>query len=68
MIDENAAVIRQPEDNSSFQPYTPRELSEWNYRIYGLNGINKANRRDLRSLLTQANELLEILKKEYHLE
>ena len=68
MIDENAAVIRQPAVNSSFQPYTSRELSEWNYRIYGLNGINKANRRDLRLLLKQANGLLEILKKEYHLE
>ena len=68
MIDENAAVVRPPQDNASFQSYTTRELSEWNYRIYGLNGINKANRRDLRSLLKQAKELLEILKREYHLE
>ena len=68
MIDENAAVVRPPQNNASFQSYTTRELSEWNYRIYGLNGINKANRRDLRSLLKQANELLEILKKEYHIE
>jgi hypothetical protein len=68
MIDENAAVVRLPADNSSFQPYTKRELYEWNYRIYGLNGINKANRRDLRLLLKQAGELLEILKKEYNLE
>jgi len=68
MIDENAAVVRPPHTNTSFQSYTARELAEWNYRIYGLNGINKANRRDLRSLLKQATELLEILKKEYHLE
>ena len=67
MIDENSAVVRPPPDNASFQPYTSRELYEWNYRIYGLNGINKANRRDLRMLLKQANDLLEILKKEYHL-
>jgi hypothetical protein len=67
MIDENSAVIRLPPDNSSFQSYTQRELYEWNYRIYGLIGINKANRRDLRSLLNQATELLDILKKEYHL-
>jgi len=68
MIDENAAVVRPTPDNSSFQPYTSRELYEWNYRIYGLNGINKANRRDLRLLLKQATELLELLKKKYHLE
>jgi len=68
MIDENAAVVKPTPDNSSFQPYTSRELYEWNYRIYGLNGINKANRRDLRLLLKQATELLELLKKKYHLE
>ena len=68
MLDENAGVARPPADNSSFQPYTKRELYEWNYRIYGLNGINKANRRDLRSLLKQATELLDLLKKEYHLQ
>jgi hypothetical protein len=68
MIDENAAVVNPPPGDASFQPFTKRELSEWNYRIYGLNGINKANRRDLRLLLKQANDLLELLKKEYHLE
>ena len=68
MIDENATVVRPPQDNTSFQSYSARDLSEWNYRIYGLNGINKANRRDLRLLLKQATALLEILKKEYHLE
>ena len=68
MIDENAVVFRPPPDNTSFQPFTSRELAEWNYRIYGLNGINKANRRDLRLLLNQATALLNILKEEYHLE
>ena len=68
LMDENAAVVRQTPDNTSFQPYSSRELAEWNYRIYSLNGINKANRRDLRLLLKQATTLLEILRKEYHLE
>lgn len=67
MIDENAAVINQPPDFSSFQAYTKRELYEWNYRIYGMGGINKANRRDIRLLLQQATNLLILLKKEYHL-
>ena len=68
IIDENATVVNLPPDNASFQPFTKRELSEWNYRIFGLGGINKANRRDLRSLLNQATELLNLLKKEYHLQ
>jgi hypothetical protein len=68
MLDENVAVIGPPEGNPSMQPYTGRELYEWNYRVYGMKSINKANRRDLRSLLHQAKNLLEILKKEYHLE
>jgi hypothetical protein len=68
MMDENAAVVNLPTNNPPLQPYNKRELYEWNYRIYGLNGINKANRRDLKLLLHEANKLLEILKKEYHLE
>jgi hypothetical protein len=68
MLDENVNVIGPPAGNPSMQPYTKRELYEWNYRVYGIKSINKANRRDLKSLLQQANNLLAILKKEYHLE
>ena len=68
MLDENVAVIGPPAGNPSMQPYTKRELYEWNYRVYGIKAINKANRRDLKSLLIQAGDLLAILKKEYHLE
>jgi hypothetical protein len=68
MMDENAAVVRPAADNSLLQPYNKRELYEWNYRLFGLNGINKANRRDLRLLLKQATELVDLLKKEYHLQ
>lgn len=68
MLDENAAVIGPPEGNPAMQPYTSRELYEWNYRVYGLKAINKASRRDFRSLLQQANNLLMLLGKEYHLE
>ena len=65
MIDENSFATREPKGDLHLQPYDKRELYEWNYRIYGLKGINKANRRQLRSLLDQANSLLELLKKEY---
>ena len=67
MLDENAGVIRAAPDNAVLQPYSKRELYEWNYRLYGLGGINKANRRDLRLLLKQAENLLMLLHKEYHL-
>ncbi|HET9744784.1 MAG TPA: hypothetical protein VFP97_03665 [Chitinophagaceae bacterium] len=67
MMDENAAVLRVPEQGLQLQPYANRELYEWNYRVYGLNGINKANRRDLRLLLRQAGNLLTVLQKEYNL-
>lgn len=68
MLDENANIVSSPKDNPAFQPYSKRELYEWNYRLYGLKAINKANRRDLKSLLQQANNLLNTLEKEYHLE
>jgi hypothetical protein len=68
MLDENVVVIGPPKGNPSMQPYSSRELYEWNYRVYGIKAINRANRRDLKLLLQQAKNLLEILKKEYHLE
>jgi hypothetical protein len=68
MLDENTIVTGPPAGNPLLQPYTNRELYEWNYRLYGIRAINRANRRDLRSLLNQGKRLLEILKKEYHLE
>ena len=68
MMDENAAIVNLPTNNPPLQPHNKKELYEWNYRVYGLNAINKANRRDLKLLLQQANNLLVILKKEYHLE
>jgi len=68
MLDENVVVIGPPKGNPSMQPYNSRELYEWNYRVYGIKAINRANRRDLKLLLQQANNLLAILKIEYHLE
>jgi hypothetical protein len=67
MLDENANVTRLTGGNPALQPYDRRELYEWNYRLYGLKAINKASRRDLRSLLHQAINLLNTLKKAYDL-
>lgn len=68
MMDENAAAVRAPAGTIHLQPYSKRELYEWNYWMFSLNGINKANRRDLRILLKQAENLLDLLRNEYHLE
>lgn len=68
MLDENLNVVRLPTGKPAFQQYNKRELYEWNYRIYSLKAINKGNRRDARSLLRQAINLLNTLKKEYHME
>lgn len=68
MMDENAMAERMPEGEVKLQPYSKRELYEWNYWVFSLNGINKANRRDLRTLLKHAENLLTILQNEYHVE
>ena len=69
MLDENSNVIPGSlTGNPRMQPYTERELFEWTHRLYSVRSINKANRRDLGSLLRQAENLLRILEKEYHLE
>jgi|SRR5687767_1408150 len=67
IIDENV-VASIPAGNPVLQPYTKRELYEWNYRLFSLKAINRANRRDGRSLLQQGINLLNILNKEYHIE
>ena len=67
MMDENAAAVRGAAGDLQLQPYSKRELYEWNYWLFSLNGINKANRRDLRILLRQAESLLMLLQQEYHL-
>ena len=67
LLDENANVVNMPAGNPELQPYNKRELYEWNYRLFTVQSINKANRRDLRSLLKQAENLLALLEKEYHL-
>ncbi len=68
MLDENLNVSRLPEGKYDLQPYSRRELYEWNYRVFSLKGINKANRRDARFLLQQAINLLNMLKNTYSLE
>jgi hypothetical protein len=68
MLDQNSNVVRKPIGNPPLQPFTDRELYEWNYRLYSLKSINNGNRRETRSILNQAVNLLNLLKQSYHLE
>jgi hypothetical protein len=42
-------------------------LNEFNYRLVSIKNVNKGYRREVKKLLKQAINLLNTLKKEYHL-
>ena len=60
--------VRMPTENPALLPYVKRDIQAWNYKMYSMKAINKANRRDAKLLLLEAENLIEILKKEYNLE
>ena len=68
MLDSNNNVSRLLNGDPKLLAFTQKELQHWNYRMYSMKALNKAIRRDARVFLRQANNLLEILKEEYHLE
>lgn len=43
-------------------------LNEFNYRLNSVKNVNKGYRREARKLLHQAENLIKLLKKEYHLD
>ena len=51
----------------SLEPGYKSSLNEFNYRIVSVINVNKGYKREARKILKQAINLLEILKKEYHL-
>ncbi len=68
MLDENNIVVRELDDNPPLLPYQPADLDAFNYRMYSMKALNKANRRDGKLFLSQAENLLSLLKEKYHLE
>jgi len=42
-------------------------LNEFNYRLVSIKNVNKGYRREVKKLLKQATNLLNTLKREYHL-
>jgi hypothetical protein len=68
MLDDDNVVSRVLKDNPPLLPYDKADLYIWNYKLYSMKALNKAIRRDERLFLRQAADLLNKLKKEYHLE
>ena len=68
MLDSNNNVTRLIAGDPQLPTFTQKELQHWNYKVYSMKSLNKAMRRDARTFLQQAIDLLDILKKEYHME
>lgn len=64
----NADNIPSPvTGNPPLTPFTKADLNEFNYRLFLVQAQNRVTRRAGRLLLKQAENLLAILKEEYHL-
>ena len=66
MLDVNN-LPRKPQGNPALYSFTETDLHELNYKLYIIMANNRAIRRELRRVLTQAENLLVLLKTEYHL-
>ena len=67
MVDENNVSHRLP-GNPALLPFTNQELAQVNYAIHSIKLLTRGMRRDSKNLLQQANNLLNTINKEYHLE
>ena len=64
--DQDNAPIRV-DRSPLLMPGYKTSLNEFNYRLVSAKNVNKGYRREARKLLLQATNLLEILKRQYHL-
>ncbi len=60
-------VPRKLAEYPALLPFDKSDLHTYNYKLYSMKAINKAIRRDIKLLLRQAENLLALLIKEYHL-
>ncbi|HEX6192709.1 MAG TPA: hypothetical protein VFZ42_10100 [Chitinophagaceae bacterium] len=67
MLDENNSASR-PSGNPALLSFDQSRLDNLNFSLYSIKLLNKGNRRDAKKLLKQAEQLLTLLEKEYHLE
>jgi hypothetical protein len=54
-------------DNPPLSSFSQADLPEFNYRLFVLQAQNRVQRRQCKQLLNRAQNLLSLLKKEYHL-
>jgi hypothetical protein len=66
MMNENN-IPSAPMDDPPLIPFSKTDLVEFNYKLFVVQAQNRVNRRECGRLLKQAEDLLAILKKEYHL-
>ena len=57
-----------PTNNPPLISFTKADLNEFNYKLFGIKALNRATRREIKKVLLQAENLLSMLKKEYHLQ
>lgn len=66
MLDENNNVSR-PTNNPKLLAYTKNDLEDINFKIHRMKFNNRGSKRDAQKLLKQAENFLNVLKKEYRL-
>jgi hypothetical protein len=67
MLDENNTPHRLIGENPVLLNFDKKALDTYNYKLYSMKALNKAIRRDIKLLLQQAENLLFVLSKKYHL-
>ena len=68
MLDADNNPHRLIDESPFLLPFEKKDLDMFNYKLYSMRGLNKAMRRDIKLLLRQAENLLFLLNKKYHLE
>ena len=68
MLDADNIPWRITGEKIALMPYEKKDLNIFNYRLFSMKSLNKAIRRDTKLLLREAEDLLSLLNKKYHLE
>jgi hypothetical protein len=66
MLDANN-IPRRPKSAPQLYSFSDQNLHELNYKLFSIKAYNRASRRESKRLLQQAENLLSMLQKEYHL-
>jgi hypothetical protein len=67
MMDANN-IRSPPFNNPPLIPFTKADMNEFNYKLFGIKALNRGGKRQFKQVLLQAENLLDILRKEYHIQ